>query len=60
MGKGKISHQKHYFATYHSDFTHKFFEMEIKKMPHFLIDNIFVVVSGQIFQRAVGIPMGTN
>jgi hypothetical protein len=29
-------------------------------MLEFLIDNIFVVVGGQVFQQSVGIPMGTN
>jgi hypothetical protein len=33
---------------------------EIKKMLEFLIDNIFVVVGGQVFEQSVGIPMGTN
>ena len=26
----------------------------------FLIDNIFVVFDGKVFQQTVGIPMGTN
>ena len=55
-----ISHQKHYFVKYHSDSTHKYSEVEIKKMLEFLIDNIYVVVGGQVFQQSVGIPMGTN
>jgi hypothetical protein len=29
-------------------------------MLKFLIDNIYVVVGGQVFQQSVGIPMGTN
>jgi hypothetical protein len=29
-------------------------------MLEYLIDNIFVVVGGQVFQQSVGIPMGTN
>jgi hypothetical protein len=55
-----ISHQKHYFLKYHSDSTHKYSEVEINKMLEFLIDNIYVVVGGQVFQQSVGIPMGTN
>jgi hypothetical protein len=39
---------------------HKYSEVEIKKMLEFLIDNIYVVVGGQVFQQSVGIPMGTN
>jgi hypothetical protein len=55
-----ISHQKQYFVKYHSDSTHKYSEVEIKKMLGFFIDNIFVVVGGQVFQQSVGIPMDTN
>jgi hypothetical protein len=29
-------------------------------MLEFLIDNIYVVVGGQVFQQPVGIPMGMN
>jgi hypothetical protein len=29
-------------------------------MLEFLIDNIYVVVGGQVFQQFVGVPMGTN
>jgi hypothetical protein len=39
---------------------HKFSEVDIKKMLEFLIDNIYVVVGGQVFQQSVGIPMDTN
>jgi hypothetical protein len=45
-----ISHQKHYFVKHHSDSMHKYSEVEIKKMLEFLIDNIYVVVGGQVFQ----------
>jgi hypothetical protein len=55
-----ISHQKQYFVKYHSDSTHKYFEVEIKKILEFLIDNIFVVIGGQVFQQFVGILMGSN
>jgi hypothetical protein len=55
-----MSYQKHYFFKYDSDSTHKYSEVEIKKMLEFLIDNIFVVVSGQVFQQSVEIHMGTN
>jgi hypothetical protein len=55
-----ISHQNHYFVKHHSDSIHKYSEVEIKKMLEFLIDNIYVVVGGQVFQQSVGIPMGTN
>jgi hypothetical protein len=29
-------------------------------MLEFLIDNIYVVVGGQVFQQSVGLPMDTN
>ena len=29
-------------------------------MLEFLVDNIFVVIGGKVFQQIVGIPMGTN
>jgi hypothetical protein len=57
---GLISHQKNYFVKYHSDSTHKYSEVEIKKVLEFLIDNIYVVVGGQVFHQSGGIPMGTN
>ena len=47
--------QKH-----HSDSTKKFSEADIFNMLEFLIDNIFVMFGGRVFQRTVGIPMGTN
>jgi hypothetical protein len=40
-----VSHQKHYFVKYHSDSTHKYSEVEIKKVLEFL-RNIYVVVGG--------------
>jgi hypothetical protein len=43
-----------------TDSTHKYSEIEIKKMLEFLIDNIYVVVGGKVFQQPVGIPMGTT
>jgi hypothetical protein len=39
---------------------HKYSEDDIKEMLGFLIDNIFIVFGNQIFQKTVGIPMGTN
>jgi hypothetical protein len=29
-------------------------------MLEFLIDNIFVMFGGRVFQQTIGIPMGTN
>jgi len=55
-----IGHRINYFVVHHSDFTHKYSEVDIKNMLEFLIDNIFVVFGDQVFQQSVGIPMGTN
>jgi hypothetical protein len=37
-----------------------FSETDIFNMLEFLIDNIFVIFGGRVFQQTVGIPMGTN
>ena len=44
----------------HSDSKNKYSEDDIIKMLEFLVDNIFVVFAGKVFQQTVGIPMGTN
>ena len=49
-----------YFDKEHSDSKNKYTEDDIINMLEFLVDNIFVVFGGKIFQQIVGIPMGTN
>ena len=49
-----------YFVKEHSDAKNKYTEEDIIKMLGFLVDNIFVVFAGKVFQQIVGIPMGTN
>ena len=49
-----------YFVKEHSDSKHKYTEDDIINMLDFLVDNIFVVFGGKVFQQIVGIPMGTN
>ena len=49
-----------YFVKEHSDSKHKYTEDDIINMLEFLVDNIFVVFGGKVFQQIVGIPMGTN
>ena len=44
----------------HSDSTKKFSETDIINMLEVLIDNIFVIFGGRVFQQTVGIPMGTK
>jgi hypothetical protein len=48
------------FVKHHSDSTKKLFETDIFNMLEFLIDNIYVMFGGRVFQQTVGIPMGTN
>ena len=43
-----------------SDSKNKYTEEDIIKMLAFLVDNIFVVFAGKVFQQIIGIPMGTN
>ena len=45
----------------HSDSNKKFFETDtVKMMDLFLIDNIFVMFGGHVFQNTIGIHLGTN
>ena len=49
-----------YFVKEHSDSKNKYTEDDIVNMLEFLVDNIFVVFGGKVFQQIVGIPMSTN
>ena len=49
-----------YFVKEHSDSKNKYTEEDIIKMLEFLVDNIFVVFAGKVFQQIIGIPMKTN
>ena len=49
-----------YFVKEHSDSKNKYTDEDIVKMLEFLVDNIFVVFAGKVFQQIIGIPMGTN
>ena len=53
-------HKETYFVKEHSDSKNKFSEDDIIKMLEFLVDDIFVVFAGKVFQQTVGIPIGTN
>ena len=55
-----LGHKEAYFVKEHSDSKNKYSEDVIIKMLEFLVDNIFVVFAGKVFQQVVGIPMGTN
>ena len=49
-----------YFVKEHSDSKNKYTEDDIVNMLEFLVDSIFVVFGGKVFQKIVGILMGTN
>ena len=49
-----------YFVKDHSDSKHKYSDNDFIKMLECLVDNIFVVFAGKVFQQIVGIPIGTN
>ena len=55
-----LGRDRSYFVKHHSDSTKKFSETDIYNMLKFLIDNIFVMFGGHVFQQTVSIPMGTN
>ena len=55
-----LGRDRTYFVKYHSDYTKQFSGTDIFNMLEFLIDNIFVMFGGRVFQQTVGIPMGTN
>ena len=55
-----LGHEETYFVKEHSDSKSKYSEDDIIKMLEFLVDNVFVVFAGKVFQQTVGIPMGTN
>ena len=43
-----------------TDSKNKYTEEDIIKMLEILVDNIFVVLAGKVFQHIIGIPMDTN
>ncbi|KAK3095093.1 hypothetical protein FSP39_010192 [Pinctada imbricata] len=55
-----VNYDKTYFVKEKSDSENKYTETDIIQMLNFLIDNIFLVFGGKVFQQIVGIPMGTN
>ena len=55
-----LGHEETYFVKELSDSKNKYSEDDIIKMLEFLVENIFVVFAGKVFQQTVGIPMGTN
>jgi len=55
-----LGRDKSYFVKHQSDSTKKFSETDIFNMLELLIDNIFAMFGGRVFQKTVSIPIGTN
>jgi hypothetical protein len=55
-----IGKQDTYFVRHQSDRPYKYSEADIKSMFGFLVDNIYVAFTDQVFQHSVGISIGTN
>ena len=51
-----LGRDRSYFIKHHSDSTKKFSETDIFNILEFLIDNIFALFGGRVFQQTVGIP----
>ena len=49
--------ESEFLLIMNSDCTKIYIEENIIDMLNFLIDNIFAISGGQVFQQAVGIPM---
>ena len=50
---------KYCFVKNYSKANNKYKQDEIIQMLYFLIDNIFALFGGRVFQQTIGIPMGT-
>ena len=55
-----LGRDRSYFVRKHSDSTKRFAGTDIINMLQFLIDNIFIIFGGRVFQQTVDIPMGAN
>jgi hypothetical protein len=55
-----LARDRSYVVKNLSDSTKKFSETDIINTLEFLIDNIYVMFGGRVYQQKVGIPMGTN
>jgi hypothetical protein len=55
-----IGRDKSYFVKSYSKCNNKYKQDETIQMLDFIIDNIFVLFSGWVFQQMIGFPMGTN
>ena len=56
----KVGRNKSYFTSDPLNGDNKYTANDICKMIEFLVDNIYVRFSGQLFRQMIGVPMGTN
>ena len=56
----KVGRNKSYFICDPLNCDNKYTASDICKTTEFLVDNIYVRFGGQLFQKMVGIPIGTN
>ena len=57
---GILGRYASYFGKHHSDSTKTFSEIDFIKMVENLIDSMFVIFGGGVFQQTIGIPIGIN
>ena len=55
-----LGRDRSYFVKHQSDSTKKLSETDIFNTLEFLIDNIFAMFGGRVFQQTIGIHIGTN
>ena len=55
-----FGNEEAYFVKEHSDSKHKYSEDGSIKILEFLVDSIFVVFTGKVLKRIVGIPIATK
>ena len=56
----KVGRNKSHFTNDPLNGDNKYTASDICKMIEFLVDNIYIMFGGQLFQQMVGIPMGTS
>ena len=56
----KLAEIKSYLTNNPLNGDNKYTVSDICKVNEFLMDNIYIRFSGQLFRQTVGIPMGTN
>ena len=55
-----LGRDRSYCVLNQSDSTQKLSETDVINLLEFLIDNIFAMLGGRVFQQTVGIPIGSN